>query len=214
MFFKKKKKELEYICPECDSDLNDSFSFCPYCGLDLLDSEEEVKEFGMLGKNDSINSLNNEQMNMGFGLTDRFIGSLINNLAKTFEQQFREIEKTEIRNMPNGIKIRIGIPEQNKTQHQKINKTLSEEQLKKMSSLPRAAAKTNVRRLSDKIIYELNTPGLMSVDDVIVSKLESGYEIKAISDKKVYVNSIPIKLPLRSFSISDNKLFVEFRVQQ
>ena len=168
----------------------------------------------MLGKNDSINSLNNEQMNMGFGLTDRFIGSLINNLAKTFEQQFHEIEKTEIRNMPNGIKIRIGVPEQNKVQHQKINKTLSEEQLKKMSSLPRAAAKTNVRRLSDKIIYELNTPGLMSVDDVIVSKLESGYEIKAISDKKVYVNSIPLKLPLRSFSISDNKLFVEFRVQQ
>ncbi len=214
MFFKKKKKETEYICPECDSDLDDSFSFCPYCGLDLLDPEEEVKEFGMLGKNDSINSLNNEQMNMGFGLTDRFIGSLINNLAKTFEQQFHEIEKTEIRNMPNGIKIRIGVPEQNKVQHQKINKTLSEEQLKKMSSLPRAAAKTNVRRLSDKIIYELNTPGLMSVDDVIVSKLESGYEIKAISDKKVYVNSIPLKLPLRSFSISDNKLFVEFRVQQ
>jgi len=44
MFFKKKKKETEYICPECDSDLDDSFSFCPYCGLDLLDPEEEVKE--------------------------------------------------------------------------------------------------------------------------------------------------------------------------
>jgi hypothetical protein len=211
MFFKKKKKEPEYFCPECESELDDSFSFCPYCGIYLLDPEEEMEDFGMLGKNDVSNNFANERMNIGYGLTDRFLGALINNLARTFEQQFREMEKAEISNMPNGIKIKIGMPQQN-IQHQKINKPISEEQLKKMAALPRATAKTTVRRLSDKVIYELNTPGLISVDDVIVSKLESGYEIKAIGDKKVYVNSLPIKLPLRSFSIYDNKLFVEFRV--
>lgn len=211
MFFKKKKKEPEYICPDCESEIHDSFSFCPYCGIYLLDPEEEMEDFGMLGKNDVFNNANNERMNMGYGLADRFLGTLINNLAKTFEQQFREIDKAEISNMPNGIKIKIGMPQQN-IQQQKSNKPISEDQLKRMASLPRAIAKTTVRRLSDKIIYELNTPGLMSVEDVIVSKLESGYEIKAISDKKVYVNSLPVKLPIRSYSISDNKLFVEFKV--
>ncbi|MBI2631570.1 hypothetical protein HYW75_01045 [Candidatus Pacearchaeota archaeon] len=212
MFFKKKKEEPEYICPDCESDVDDSFSFCPYCGLSLMDPEEEMEEFGMLGKNNAVNNFQDQHMNISYGLTDRFLGSLINNLAKTFEQQFREIEKSEVSNMPNGIKIKIGMPQQ-RMQQQRTSKPVSEDQLKKMASLPRAIAKTTVRRLSDKVIYELNTPGLMSVEDVIVSKLESGYEIKAIGDKKVYVNSLPIKLPLRSFSISDNKLLVEFLVQ-
>ena len=82
-----------------------------------------------------------------------------------------------------------------------------------MSTLPRTQAKTNIRRLSNKVIYELATPGLQSVQDVFVSKTESGYEIKALGDKKIYVNNLPIDLPMRGFSVEDNKLLVEFKTQ-
>ncbi len=84
------------------------------------------------------------------------------------------------------------------------------EQLKKMGSLPRTEAKTSVKRFGDKVVYELATPGVNSANDVFVSKLESGYEIKAIGNKKIYVNSVPINLPLRKYSILKNKLLVEF----
>ena len=73
--------------------------------------------------------------------------------------------------------------------------------------------KTNVRRLSDKVVYELKTTGIESVDDVFVSKLESGYEIKAIGNKKVYVNSLPVSLPMKGYSISDAGITVEFALE-
>ena len=91
-----------------------------------------------------------------------------------------------------------------------VNQKVNEEQIKKMSSLPREKAKTNVKRLGDKIIYELTTPGVTSTDDVFISKLESGYETKVIGGKKVFVNSLPINLPLLRYTIANNKLFLEF----
>ena len=58
--------------------------------------------------------------------------------------------------------------------------------------MPRAEAKTKLRRLSDKVVYEIAAQGIESPDDVLISKLESGYEIKAIGKKKIYVNTIPM----------------------
>ncbi len=211
MFFKKKKEKL--ICSECGSGIKSDFTFCPYCGLDLYNPEEDMRDFGMLGKEDSDQNEMEEQLVSNLGLTDKILGSLINNLMKNIDQQFRNYEKTEIRTLPNGIKINIGVPRSIKPQQvkQKLPDKVTDEQIKKMGSLPRVTAKTDIKRLNDKLIYELNTPGLSSINDVIVSKLESGYEIKAIADKKIYVNSLPVNLPLNGFSISDNKLLVEFR---
>ena len=51
---------------------------------------------------------------------------------------------------------------------------------------------------------------MTSTDDVFISKLESGYETKVIGGKKVFVNSLPINLPLLRYTIANNKLFLEF----
>ena len=91
-----------------------------------------------------------------------------------------------------------------------IQGPVSEKQFEKMNSLPRVKAETKVKRINDKIVYELETPGIESPNDVFVSKLESGYEIKAIGDKKVYVNTLPINLPLKAMSLNKEKLFIEF----
>ena len=57
----------------------------------------------------------------------------------------------------------------------------------------------------------MKAPGIESVEDVFISKLESGYEVKAIGKKKVYVNSLPVNLPLRGYGIDVSKgLMVEF----
>jgi len=79
-----------------------------------------------------------------------------------------------------------------------------------MSDLPRTEAKTSIRRIGDRLIYELNTLGVNSPQDIFISKTESGYEIKALGSKKVYVNSIQIDLPLRGYALQKNKLLVEF----
>jgi len=214
MFFKKKSNKQQR-CGNCSSKTSEKFSYCPYCGNPLIDEEKHVKDYGLLGANEEF--LETESQSFNFGITDKIIGSLMNGLIKNLGKQFRQFdkksEKTEISGFPNGIKIRIGpVPAAQKKTAQKSmrHNDISEKQLEKMSSLPREKAETKVKRLNDKIIYELDTPGIESPQDVFVSKLESGYEIKAIGNKKIYVNSLPVNLPLKKVSLGDGKLFVEF----
>ncbi|MEK6825565.1 MAG: hypothetical protein AABY00_02140 [Nanoarchaeota archaeon] len=218
MFFKKKSDKEKLRCFNCESKITENFSFCPYCGESLVNLEEEMHQFGLLGRNDLVN----EEFSMPpqLGMMEKMVTSLMKTMMKNIDQQTREaVEKSEVTAYPNGIKIKIGMPmhtaPQTTTQPQTpATKTVTDEQIKKMSGLPRIKAKMSMRRLSNKIIYELNTPGITSTDDVLLAKLESGYEVKAISDKKVYVNSIPVNLPLQGFSLQDNKLIVEFKAQR
>jgi hypothetical protein len=206
-------------CENCDSKIKGKFSFCPYCGDSLVDEDQMEKDYGLIGKDDALGSP--EETQMDFGITDKLIGSLVNSLIKNLDKQFKNLDKqpknfenAEVQNFPNGIKIRIGhSPEKAKKQKNFFKKQLSDQQLKKMSTLPRTEAKTKVKRIGEKVIYELNAPGIESPQDVFVSKLESGYEIKAISERKIYVNTLPINLPMRGFAIDKNKLFIEFKPQ-
>ena len=211
MFFKKKPKE-EVSCPKCKSEITEKYSFCPYCGLHLVNPEKELREFGMLGRSDiADDEIVRHALNSNMSVTDRLLGSLMNSLLKNIDMQFREVETTEVKNTPNGVRIRVGIPAQQRKREQKVvNRALTEQQLTRMSSLPRTEAKTNVRRLADKVVYDLATQGIESPDDVFVSKTESGYEIKAIAKSKVYVNSVQVNLPLRGFSLHEKGLTVEF----
>jgi len=218
MFFNKKGKN-KIKCENCDSKISNRFSYCPFCGNNLIDKEKEIKNFGMLGKDD----FSNTQPSYGLGITDKLIGSLVNSLVKNLGKQFKDLDRefekdldnTEIRSFPNGIRIKIGshphYKESKKPKHS--NNHITENQLKKIASLPKTEARTNVKRLSNKILYELSTPGVGSTNDVFISKLESGYEVKAIGDRKIYVNSLPINLPLLGFSILKNKVLVEFKTE-
>ncbi len=215
IFSKKTKKEK---CDNCNSNIDKNYSFCPYCGDNLLDPIKEARNYGLLGKNDNIDNL---QPQLNFGIADRLIGSLVNSLVKTLDKQFKnydkevtKFEKSEIQSFPNGIKIKIGAPIPIKKPQAKsfFKKLPSDQQLEKIISLPKETAETKIKRLGDKIIYELATPGISSHNDIFISKLESGYEIKAIGNKKIYVNTLPVNLPIKSLAIDNNKLFVEFIV--
>lgn len=217
MFFNKKSKKSKIKCSSCNSSLENKFNFCPYCGLSLLDKEEELKDFGLLGRKDFIDktSSNTFLAQSGSGITDKIVNSIINNLMKNLDKQIKEANPN-IKNFPSGIKIQIAGPEVKRETKAKQapRKAITEEQIERMSSLPREAAKSTIKRLSNKIICELTAPGIQSPNDIFISKLEKGYEIKAIGEKKVYTNSIPVDLPLKGLALDEKKIYVEFNTQE
>lgn len=192
-------------CKNCSSKLKEDFDYCPYCGTSVQASEED---YGLLGKYD--------QQGMpltgggSFGITDKMIASLMNSIMKSFERQMGSAE-FDTQNIPNGITIKMS----NNKPPQKKGRLpgVTQEAMQRMRGLPRVDAKSSVRRIGDKVVYELKAPGVQSVNDVFVAKLASGYEVKAIGKNKVYVSSLPVELPLKSYSVEKEGLTLEFGSQ-
>ena len=91
---------------------------------------------------------------------------------------------------------------------------ISEEKAKEISKLPREEAETKVRRLANKIIYEINLPGVKSIKDVVINKLENSIEIKAFSKDKVFFKLFPISLPIIKYKLQSEKLMIELRPER
>ncbi len=215
MFFNKKSKK-EVKCDSCNKYINENYSFCPHCGISYIDPVEEARDFGMLGKNDENLDMS-QATPASSGITDKIISSVMQSIIKNMVSQIGNSQKKsnmpEVQSFPNGIKIKIGLPTPIKKVQKKVVKqaqTLTEEQMDKMSKLPRATAKTNVRRLPDKVLYEISASGIKSPEDIFISKTESGYEVKAIGKTKIYTNNLPINLPLKGYSIHEKGLLFEF----
>lgn len=212
-------------CQRCEGKLKDDHSFCPFCGLDLRNPDADMRDFGMLGKNDNVfGAPLLGGGGRGLGMNDSMFGAIFQQAMKMMEHQLKHLQldgesldfgdtKPEIRRLPNGIQIRIGPRMQQKQKTEQQPRTISEDQRSRMSTLPRGEAKADVRRFSDKVVYELVTPGVADVNDIFVSKVESGYEVKAVGTKKVYVNSLPVGLPLKRYFVKDNRLTIEFGLE-
>jgi hypothetical protein len=208
-------------CKRCESKLKEAYSFCPSCGLDLRNIQKEMQDFGMLGKNDEVFGAPLVGGLGGLGISERMINSLIKGLTKSIESQMKNIDseneektRTDIKRFPNGISIRMGtLPLPKEQKKKQVKKFITEEQIKRMSKLPRKDTKADVRRFSDKIVYEAKTPDVENIEDIFISKLETGYEVKAIGKKKVYVVNIPINLPIKKYSLKSRNLNVEFGLQ-
>ncbi len=184
-----------------------------------MDEARERADYGLLGLSDFDRHSGEAVQQEGLGIADRMINSIFNSMVNTInkqmQNQFREMkadDKAEIVSFPNGIKIKISGQNNNvaKQKQKQQKREISAELIRRINSLPKSKARGSMKRIGNKVYYEIAAPGIVSTDDVLVSKLESGYEVKAIGKKKVYVNSIPINLPLKSYSISDTKLLMEF----
>lgn len=208
MFFKKKSDK----CKNCKSSVKEDFSYCPFCGKSMMSHEQKKDEYGMIGNHDGPENMAEEG---SMNLTDKMISSILQSFMKNLDKQFlKEIENAQVTHLPNGIKINLGQPQPKKQSAPKIVKrAVTEEQLARISKLPRKTAKTQIKRLGDKVVYELATPGVNATEDVFVSRLESGYEVKALGEKKMYVNTLPISLPIKSVILEKDRLRVEFHAQ-
>ncbi len=80
---------------------------------------------------------------------------------------------------------------------------------KKFSKLPKTEPETKVRRLTDRVIYEIAVPGVKNIKDVIINKLENSIEIKAFSKDKAYFKLIPISLPIKKYKLEEEKIIIE-----
>ncbi len=224
--FKKSK------CKKCKEKIDSRYSFCPYCGQETLNGEEKEEDWGMIGRNDFMPPM--DEMKLPMGLNTIF-NSLMKNLSKEFDKQLSkdnfEINEKSRKVRKDGVSISIStfgngppkikvtplgndqrlIPEKSVETFKPNNFT--KEKAKQFSSLLKKEPKTNIRRLSNKVIYELEMPGVKSIEDVSIVKLESSIEIRAISKNKAYVKIIPINLPIENYNLSDGKLILELGIK-
>jgi len=213
MFGKKK-------CNKCNSKIDKDFDFCPHCGNYIEDNED----FGLLGKNDFTPSKTQVKLPLGFDL-------LFRTLVKELDKQFKEMDKElgEKKKMPKnsgGISISIssfgnqppkvmvnsyGPAFRQKEQEIKkqFKKEFSEEHLEKLSNLPKTEPTTNIKRLSNKLLYEVDMPEVKSIKDISIIQLENSIEIKAIGKNKAYFKLIPFSLPIKKQKFSKGKLLLE-----
>jgi len=217
--FKKKK------CNRCGKKVSDKYDFCPNCGNSM--GNPQNNDWGMLGKNDFMPSMNEIKLPMGFNM-------LFNSLMKNMNKQFSEFEKENEKSKKikkDGISIsistfgngppRIKVNSLGNNQEAEVQKTVinakqtlfSREKIKEFSSLPREEPKTNIRRLSNKVLYEIDMPGVESTENISIIKLENSIEIKAIAKEKSYFKLIPINLPLENYSLDNGKLILELGVR-
>jgi len=205
-------------CKRCGKKVARNFDFCPYCGNNVKEIKQE--DYGFLGRNDALD-LPDFGMNIPFG-------GILDSLMKQMDKMMVEDNKDFIKG--NGISISIStepgkqpkISVNNLTNGKskkesnlliekmpRKNIEISEEQANKMAKLPKQEAETKVRRLSNKIIYEIALPSVKDIKNVFVNKLENSIEIKAFSKDKVYFKLIPINLPILNYKLKDEKLLLE-----
>lgn len=222
--FKKKK------CKNCREKINNSYNFCPYCKAPIRDIFEDDKEWGILGRND-FSPYDEVKLPMGFN-------TLFNTILKSLNKQFNNVENMENKskkprvkkggvsisihttgNKPPEIKISSfgNLPEFKEGEKQ-IKKRVKELKLpmsdpKKFTGLPKEEPKTNIRRFSNKIVYEINMPGVKSIKDISLIQLENSIEIKALAKNKVYYKIIPINLPVKNYNLSKEKLVLELEAK-
>lgn len=86
---------------------------------------------------------------------------------------------------------------------------LTKTQETKLAKLPREEPETKVRRLTDRVIYEIDLPGVKDKKDIIINPLENSIEIKALSKDRAFFKLIPVSLPLRRYDFEKGKLILE-----
>lgn len=157
-------------CPRCEEKIKPSYEFCPACGIQIKNSE---KDYGVLGKNDFIKEQDFPLLG-GFsgGIINKMMGGAIKMLEKEIRREFKENAKqpaTKIRLMINGKEITPMTFPQQKPEKSKEKKKIpittlpvnfSSENLKKFKKLNKKEPKTQVRRIGDKLTYELDIQGV------------------------------------------------------
>jgi len=223
-------------CQRCGRKTNKSNSFCPRCGASLGKGNKK-ENLGMLGEDDFLNgseSLSNSLFGGMGGISGSFMNKMLSNTMRMLENEMqREMKragnnpqkqndsfpKTKIRLMVNGKEINLnnmqGLGNVEKREKQKPIalkfKKFSEEQIKRFSKLPKKEPKTDLKRIADKINYEIEIPGVESIEDISITPLENSIEIKALSKDKAYSKAIPINLPIIGYDLSDGLFVLEFK---
>lgn len=200
-------------CKKCKEKINSKFNFCPNCGTPLYKKED----WGMLGKNDFTEDPKDVFSNMGGGMLGKMIGNTIKMLEKEMQKEMKDQNKIPTSNfklMINGKEVKLNNNAQTKKQQvkkQKIIQTFPKKQLKKFSELPKQEAKTNLKRLGNKVVYEIEMPEVKNLEDIQIISLENSIEIKAVGKKTAYQKLIPFSMHISNQTLEKGKLILELK---
>lgn len=219
-------------CAKCGNKLNSNYDFCPSCGNQIKQNSDD---WGMLGKNDFVQEQTNPFQNMlgglGGGMLGKMLGSAMNMLEKEMQKEMRNQQTNQSQNPnqnlnpnfqlfvngkkvdPSKIKVtQQRIPQQQIPQQQVPTKTLpifSQKTKEKFQKLSKQEPATEVRRFADQIIYEIDLPGVKSINDISIRKVQKSIEIKAIANSKAYFKVLEIDLPIINYELEQEKLILE-----
>jgi hypothetical protein len=198
-------------CKNCEKKIKNSYSFCPNCGFQLKDLKEK---YNMLGKQNSPQQQAPKIFTgIGGGMMNKMLGNAIKMLEKEMTKEMGELNK-----LPNGkIKLMINGKEINPQQKaQKVDENtkflpieFSNENLKKWKTLSKKEPESKLKRIENKINYELEVPEVKSIKDISIIKLENSMEVRAIGENIAYLKRIPINLPLKKYSLLKGLLTLE-----
>ena len=102
---------------------------------------------------------------------------------------------------------------QNQGLQKRKNPVLSKQKAEKFAKLPRKEPKTTMKRLAGKLVYELAMPGVKDINDILINKLESSIEIKALSKNKVYSKTLNVNLPVIGYELEKGNLILELQAK-
>lgn len=212
-------------CDRCGENVEKKHRYCSTCGNDLSKNSQE--DWGMLGKND-FKEEQDPFSNSFFGglsgnMLNKMLGSAMKMLEKEMQKGIQEANntpKTNIRLMINGKEIDLNKqqrssikPQQSEQIPKNIQKNLPLNSLKKLSKLPKVEPKTTIRRFGDKVVYEVEIPGVKSIKDISIIRLENSIEIKAIAKDKAYLKLLPVSLPILNYNLEKDKLILELEAK-
>ena len=211
-------------CPRCKEKISKQYNYCPYCNQDLNSSNDD---FGMLGKNDAQNKPNQFGNPFIGNLNGKILNKMIGNVMGMLEKEMnKEMSQKPLKNQPN-IRIMLNGKEIKLNNQQAVqkkqpikkhlksipNSKLPKKDFKGKKNLPKEEPSTNIRRMTDKIIYEINLPEVKSIKDISITKLENSIEIKALAKTKIFLKRISINLPIIDFNFSKEKLTLELEAK-
>lgn len=219
--FKKKK------CANCNSKIEKDFDFCPSCGKKLKQNLDD--DFGLLGKNDFLEMPFKEPNyfeEFTGGIISKMLKGTMKMLAKEMERDFKNSQNPNVRSnfrlIVNGREIPINKMQENKIPIKKVQRTqreiflpkFTQKQQKKFSELKTISPKTEMRRLSDRLIYEIILPEVDSIKNISIAKMQNTVEVKSIAENFSYFKSIQINFPIIEVYFEKEILTLEFDTKE
>lgn len=223
MLFRKK-------CPGCGSKVNKNQNYCSYCGYPLK-KKEDIGDFPFpkismgsvfkltkeLMKSMNFNELmkeekmreNKRRKDKEISRVNNGMGGISIKISSLGDKPIVKIKKIGD-NLLDGIEETAeGTPKDSFKSKPKIKK-LSKLIATKFAKLPKTEPATTVRRLANKIIYEIDLPGVKE-KDIIINKLQDSIEIRAFTKNKAFLKIIPIALPILKHKLEQGKLILELQ---
>ncbi|MFW6233080.1 MAG: zinc ribbon domain-containing protein [Nanoarchaeota archaeon] len=213
-------------CKRCGSKISKKDKFCSSCGFNL--EKDNKEDLGILGSNDFIGG--EIKLPMGFNMLlktlmknlDKEMNNM-NNKNKTkksgisinFSNQPGKEPEIKINSFGDNPFFKGNLKQINKKEPKKeenfFSKKFSDKKIKEFSKLNKKEPETEVRRFSNSVVYEIKIPGVKSLEDISINKLENSIEIRAISGKEGYFKTIPIALPIKNYFFEKGVLSLELK---